>query len=43
MVVVRYKFKCLLEQILEQRPNITLFMTPDISKINEFEEKAELK
>ena len=31
-----------MEQILEERPNIILFMTPDISKINEFEEKLQL-
>lgn len=30
-----YKYKCLLEQILEERPNIVLFMTPDLEKIAE--------
>ena len=32
---VTYSFKCLLEQIIEERPNIVLFMTPDIDKIKQ--------
>ncbi|CAI2369771.1 unnamed protein product [Moneuplotes crassus] len=38
---IRYKFKCLLEQIIEERPNITLFMTPDLKKIGEYETQME--
>ena len=35
-----YKYKCLLEQILDERPNIMLFMTPDMDKIKNAEAKV---